>query len=339
MASRHATIRDVARRAGVSVTTVSYVFNDRPGISEATRARVLQAAEALHYSPNALIRSLQQRRTNTIGIYMWSLGEDPSRHITAELFKGVSTELARTEYDLLVYSHRPGRFDAANVTAFLDKRVDGLIWTPAPVAFGALDTLASAELPTVAVLYDPVPAGIGQVSVDNRSGALAAVRHLVSLGHRRIACSGTSRLSDFIQRREGYRAALREAGIEPDPALEFLPTNGWALASETLPRARERGATAVFCMSDSHALNYLAAARKQGVSIPGDLSLVGFDDVPAAALVSPGLTTVRLPAAQVGELAVSHVISLIGGAAAAQAHTEVPTELIVRASTGPAPQS
>ena len=142
--SHRPTIVDVARRAGVSVTTVSYVLNNRPGISEATRARVRAAAEELHYAPNALIRSLQKRKSNLIGLYLWPMGRNPANLISALLLEGITEALAETEYDLLLYAHRAGRFDSARVASFLDRRVDGLLWTPAPIAQGALDHLASA---------------------------------------------------------------------------------------------------------------------------------------------------------------------------------------------------
>ena len=347
MPLRHPTIRDVAKSAGVSITTVSYVFTGRPGISEDTRKRVLAAATALHYSPNALIRSLQRRRTNTIGAYLWETGADAAEHIEADLIRGIRNALAETEYDLLVYAHHKGRFDAANISAFLDKRVDGLIWTPAPVAFGALDALDAAALPTVAVLFQPVPPGIGHVGVDNVGGAVAAVEHLVQLGHRRIAFSGSLRLPDFAERHQGYRKALRAAGLPIDSRLELAVLDGacrpdaaagWASPEEALTRIREIGATAIFFASDAHALIFMRYASGQGVRIPQDLSVVGFDDTAAARLTSPGLTTVRLPATAAGAEAVRHLIRLIDGEPASSARSMLPVELVVRGSTAPPPQ-
>lgn len=337
MTRRNATIRDVARHAGVSVTTVSYVFNEKPGISVETRERVRRAASELHYSPNALIRSLQQRRTNLLGVYLWPLGDDPSRFIASDLLRGITAELAETEYDLLVYSHRPGRFDGAQVSAFLDKRVDGLIWTPSPQALGALEPLGAAGFPTVAVLNDPVPDGLGSVGVDNLDGAAQVVRHLLDLGHRRIGFAGGLYFSDFRERLNGLRAVLREAGLEPSLEITVESTTevAWPDPAEVVRRARETGTTAILTPADCHALDIREEALRQGLCVPGDLSVAGFGDVPASRLVENGLTTVRMPIEELGRAAVRLTLALIKNGKPEGARQVLPLSLQVRGSTAP----
>lgn len=337
MYRRQSTIHDVARLAGVSVTTVSYVFNGRGGISDATKRRVREAAARLHYSPNGLIRSLQQRRTNLIGAYLWAPGPDPSPFIAGPLLHGVWEALAETPYDLLLYSHKPGRFEEANVTSFLDKRVDGLLWAPAPTAFGALDQLAAAGLPTVALLQHPVPEGIGQARVDDEGGAAVAVRHLLDLGHRRIAISGSHRISSFSERLAGYRQALAAGEAPRGPELEIVPPDAYTDPAEVLQRVRAARATALFCVTDSHALGVLRAARRLGVAVPQELSIVGFDDVPAAALQDPPLTTVRLPAVELGREAVRRLVARIEGSPVENEAGPLPVSLQARGSSGPPP--
>jgi DNA-binding LacI/PurR family transcriptional regulator len=336
MRNRQPTIRDVAREAGVSITTVSYVFNGRGAISPATRERVRACAEALHYRPNALIRSLQQRRSNLIGAYLWPLGLDPARFIAAELLRGITEALAATELDLLIHAHHPGQFDSSVVAPFLDKRIDGLIWTPAPETEGVLEELSEAGLPTVSVMHDPVPEGIGSVTADNAGGARAIVEHLLELGHRRIAVSGSLCSSDRQDRVAGYRQAVA-AGGEADSTLEMLCQDGWPNPAETLQRARAAGATALFCLTDAHALRVVQQAYREGVRVPRELSIAGFDDVPAARLGCPPLTTARLPAAEIGAEAVRHLRRLLGGAPAEEARSVLPVELQVRETTGPPP--
>jgi len=219
MSNRWTTLRDVAKRAEVSVSTASKAFNNKSQVAPQTRQRVLQAAADLHFTPNALIRSLQRGKTNTVGVFTWPVRVHPARHITMHLLQGIADGIAETRHDLLLYSHFPGRAEQVPVTTFLDGRIDGVILGPHALSAEGLESLAAAGLPTVVLYHEPVPETMGMVGIDNVAGVLATVDHLVDLGHRRIAFYAPLSSFDFRKRLEGYRQGLEWRGIPPDPAL------------------------------------------------------------------------------------------------------------------------
>lgn len=223
MGTRWATIRDVAERAGVSVSTASKAFNNKHQVAEHTRQRVLQVAAELHFTPNALIRSLQRGRTNTVGVFTWPVRVNPAHDITMHLLQGIADGIAATEHDLLIYSQFPGRVDHVPVTTFLDGRVDGVILGPHALSDEGLESLARAGLPTVVLYHEPTPETMGRITIDNVAGVMAAVEHLVGLGHRRIAFYAPPDTFDFQQRRKGYALGLERQGIACDPVLCLTP--------------------------------------------------------------------------------------------------------------------
>ena len=172
--------------------------------------------------------------------------------------------------------------------------------------------------------------------MDNTEGALLATRHLISLGHRRIAFSGSLRLTDFRERLSGYHRALVQANLSPQRELEITNEADWSFdAAVVLQRLQAAGATAVVCATDAHALTLVRRAPREEIRIPEDLSVIGFDDVPAAGLSSPPLTTVHLPALTVGQMAVQKLMELLNGADPAHCRSTLPVELRLRRSTSP----
>lgn len=334
MAIRGATIRDVAHRAGVSVGTASKAFNNKGKLAAETRRRVLEAAAELNFAPNALIRSLQRGRTYTIGVLTWDVRTDPSRDITMHLLKGMTEGIADAHCDTLLYSLLEDRPAERMAATLLDGRADGIIVAPGLLPQAGWNGLATSGIPMVAVYRRDVSETIGYVGVDNQTGILAAVDHLRGLGHRRIAFYASYPTFDFVERGEAYRLGLERNGLPFDPAIFTLdPATTPTAFCNTLLSLSERP-TAVIAGDDADTINLMEVLRARGLRVPEDISLIGFDDA-AAAVVPPGLTTIRQPAREVGRTAARFVNALIQGASAAECRTVLPVEFIVRGTTCP----
>lgn len=333
MSQRWTTVRDIARLAGVSPATVSNVFNDRGRYAEKTRLKVLAAAQKLHYTPNALIKSLQQGTTKTIGLFTWRVVAEVCRSINTQVLQGVTETLAHAHYDVLLYSLYPHEGTLGGPTFFLDSRIDGLITAPGGLDRDGLQVLAEAGLPTVALYERDVPPSLGAVTIDNRTGILEAVAYLVGLGHKHLAFVAPTYGYHFIERLEAFQSSAECHGVRTTvltcPDKEEL--HGVEFADALMPSVGSP--TAVIAGYDKIALDLIDTMATRGVRVPGDLSIVGFDDSPGAAL-SPGLTTIHQDARLVGALAAQMVIAMVQGEADARRHIELPVELVVRQSTG-----
>jgi LacI family transcriptional regulator len=336
-AAGRVTITDVARVAGVSVATVSKVVNGRYGVATTTAERVQKVVAELGYESSLIASSLRRSRTNVIGILL--AGFDP---FATELLKGISAEAVGKGYELLAYSGAIADDNAVgwerrSLSRLGGTLIDGaIILTPTVV-------LPSTTVPVVAV--DP-HTGSGNdfiVDTDNVNGAREATRHLIDLGHRRIAhLRGRSDLESAHLREEGYRASLEEAGIPFDPDL--VRDGGYRAAWST-DAARELltlpdRPTAVFAANDLSAFGVLEVAHELGLRVPQDLSVVGFDDIPEAASSNPRLTTVAQPLHEMGARAYTLLLGLLGedgtgDGAAATSHARLPAHLVVRESTAP----
>lgn len=339
MATRWATIRDVAKLAGVSVSTASKAFNNKDAVAEATRRRVLEAAKELNFTPNALIRSLQRGNTNTIGVFTWPVNVNLTFTITMNLLKGIADGIAATHHDLLLYSRFPGRDTNFPVTTFLDGRVDGVVLGPDALSCEGIASMAGTGLPAVLLYQGDVPETMGSVGIDNVKGVCEAIDYLVALGHRRIAFYAPLYAFDFQQRLEGYRQGLERNGIPLDPGL-CATAEGYfgdltPLCTEWL--ALPDPPTALIAGNDEVALRWFDELNAHGARVPDDISLIGFDDSQGAALMAPGLTTVRQPAELVGRTAAMFVDKLVDGALAETCRTVLPVELVLRGSTAPPP--
>ena len=333
MARRLPTIRDVAAQAGVSVGTASKALNNQGRVSTETRAAVVRAAQELRFAPNALIRSLQRGKTGTVGLLTWPVRESATHSVDLAILTGVSHGLAEVETDMLIYARCPGR-DLA--TTLLDGRVDGAILVPHELEWATLESIASAGLPAVALYQTDVPRGIGLVGVDNEAGVRASVRHLVELGHRRIAFYSPLVAPDFIERCAAYKAAMQEEGLPLDPVLCCNPADYHAPLEPVwqLWKSLPEPPTAVVAGNDIHAVCWLEVLREDSSAIAANFSVIGFDDAPIASM-GVNLTTVRQPGVQVGELAAKFVTRLIHGASADECRRKLPVELVIRSTTGP----
>lgn len=321
------TVREVAERAGVSVATVSKVLNDRYGVSPATQAKVRAVIED---HDGTLGPSLRNYRAKTLAILVPDL--EP---FCTELLRGAADAIRGSGYELLVHSSGGLAGSRAGWERRYLSRPSG-----GPVDGAVLVTPSLAEvrfgLPLVAVDPHTGPSAVPTVDADNVTGARCAVEHLIALGHRRIGMiTGRSGLRSAQQREQGYRDALARAGIRIDPSL--LAEGGYATvpAAEAARRLlhRARRPTAVFAANDLSALAVLDVADELGLAVPGELSVVGFDDIPEAAQAIPALTTVEQPIREMGRVAAQVLLNLIREHAVMPQHT-LATRLVVRGSTG-----
>ncbi|WP_422010064.1 LacI family DNA-binding transcriptional regulator [Roseateles sp.] len=336
---RSPTIVDVAREAGVSIKTVSRVLNHEPGVHESTRDQVLKVVEALRYRPKQSARSLAGGRSFLIGLLYY----DPSASFVASVQQGATLRCRELGYHLVVESLHN---DAPDLRQQIDRMVmalrpDGMVLTP-PLCDNPEVLAALRDSGTPCVLMSPERdvEGVPSVRIDDVHAAEEITNLLLSLGHQRIAfITGPADQSASALRYQGYVNALRSHGLEPDPELIqpglFTFASGRDAAHQLLSR-RQRP-TAVFASNDDMALGVLAAAQRLGLSVPGELSITGFDDSPAAALVWPPLTTVRQPVAEMARMAVEMLVTpqRPDGASPAEPelHQVLPHELVVRDST------
>lgn len=331
------TVYDVAARAGVSIATVSRALNDRARISGATRERILQIAADLGYEPNEIARSLTGKASRTVALLL----PDIANPFFPELVSGVQSITDAHEHLLLLCRTSDDEQKVLRDLAILRrKQVDGVI-----LVAGALNGDRIVEqvpgVPLVLMDRDISIAGADLVAVDHRRGARTAVRHLLDLGHRSIAhIAGPPGLPVTRARRAGWRAAMRSAGIAPDTDLvrvgDFLEDGGYRATKSLLAGPAEF--TAIFAANDLTAIGALAALRESGIDVPGRISVVGFDGIHLAKYTAPTLTTVAQPIFALGGRATELLLDRLTGDRRGPEKVVLDTELIVRGSSGPAPE-
>ncbi|HEY3143990.1 MAG TPA: LacI family DNA-binding transcriptional regulator [Acidimicrobiales bacterium] len=333
-----ATIADVAAQAGVGAGTVSRVLNDSPRVSETTRARVLAAIEELNYRPNPLARGLSRGRCQTLGVVVPFF-----THASAvERLRGVVAAVDGSRYDLVLFNvespvHRDEHF--ASLTR--RDRADGLLVMSLPPPQGSLERLATAGVPVVLLDSHNHGLDVPAVVTDDVEGGRLAIRHLLSLGHERIAFIGDEPDNPFgftssSDREAGYIRTMDEGGVEVRAGYvrhgPHVRTVSRRLTEELL--ARRDPPTAVFTASDVQALGVLEAVRAAGLRVPEDISVVGFDDVEVSSYA--GLTTVRQPLYESGHKAATLLLEALGAdGPIAPVEIELKLELVVRSTTAP----
>src|SRR4029077_4977901 len=292
-----ASIKEVALKAGVSIATVSRVINGTGPVAAETRRRILEAIEGLRYGPHGAARSLITNQTDTIGVLLPDLyGE-----FFSEVIRGIDAAARRRGYHVLISGFHSDRAEIEAVLRALRGRVDGLIVLSPDVDAQGLRRNLPETLPVV-LLNTSVDRQIDgrsgappfdAINLDNHGGAFAMVRHLATLGHRRIALiRGPDKNADARERLRGYRDALRSLGIAPSDGLElggdFSEESGYR-AGRRLLTLKPRP-TAVFAANDSMAIGCLFALREAGVEVPGEVAFSGFDDIPIARYITPSLS-------------------------------------------------
>jgi LacI family transcriptional regulator len=332
------TIREVAARAGVSVGTVSHVVSGRRRVADATRERVDRAIRTLDYRPNRLARSLLERRTHTIAMLI----PDIANPFFGELARAVEREARAAGYCVVFGNSENDREEEARyLSEFVERRVDGLIVVTA--AGAPWVERLPADLAVVAL--DRYPAGwrYDAAVIDNGLGMELAVSHLAELGHHRIGyLGGDPQLTTGRERATGFRAALARRALHPAwrSSGPFDLESGRRQAARMLRLESRMRPTAIVAANDLIALGALLACRDVGMHVPDELSVVGFDDIPFAALAFPPLTTVRQPIAELGALAAELLIQRMRRANGHRRRTKklvtVRPDLVIRGSTAPA---
>jgi LacI family transcriptional regulator len=330
-----ATMKQVAQRAGVSISTVSHVINNTRVVSDDVRQRVLGIIDEMRYIPSAVARSLKNDKTNTIGV----LVPDSSNPYFAELIRWIEEAAFQRAYSIILCNaHGGDHKEGAYLRLLMEKRIDGLVL----VASGADDEqdllLHNPSVPIVQI-ERALPGLVADlILAGEEEGARQATRHLIELGHRAIACvAGPADLPRTRERVGGFLRAMDESGLAVPPGWvvhEAFTSAGGHAAFERL-LAREPRPSAVFVASDLMALGGLCAASQAGVRVPGQLSVVGYDDIDGADYASPPLTTVAPPKRDMAHLAIEQLIGRIKGIEEPLRYTAFASRLVVRASCAP----
>lgn len=333
---RRPTLLDVARLAQVSAATASRALNNPEMVSEEARLSVLQAAERAGYQPNLMARSLRKQQARAI-VVLVPVIENP---FYPEIIRGLEAAARDRGYSLLlgitVYDRS---VESSYIELVRNQRADGIV-----LLDGGMENLLEDGnrfvVPSVQVIERVQGVDLPWVGIDDRAAAACGVQHLLDLGHRRIGhVSGWDRCTVTGDRLAGYRAALQLAGIADDPALietgEFIFARGEAAAAKLM--ALPEPPTALFCANDTSALGALRYVRSLGLKVPGDVSIVGFDDIHLSVQSDPPLTTLRQPRFDIGFAAMTLLIDLLAAAPDLTTQQTLPVELIVRDSTAPPP--
>jgi LacI family transcriptional regulator len=327
------TIHEVAREAGVGVGTASRALSGNRHVADDTRARVRAAAERLGFRPSPIARAFSRGRTQTLEVVVPLI----TQHFYVEVLRGIESALAPTDYALLIRTIER-RADRERVLRDQDlrRRVDGALLVSLTPTRGLVSRAMSAGVPLV--LVDAEHPKLPSVAVDHAAAAATAVRHLVTLGHRRIAFVDHAE-DPFApvypdDRQRGYRRTLAEAGVPVRPEYErvtdFSPHAGAAALRELL--ALDIPPTAVFAGSDTQALGILEEARQAGRRVPEDLAVVGYNDIELAAYL--GLTTVHIPMRELGQRGLQVLLRAIEEPESPPEHIYLPAELVVRRTSG-----
>jgi LacI family transcriptional regulator/LacI family repressor for deo operon, udp, cdd, tsx, nupC, and nupG len=333
-------IKDIAQTAGVSHPTVSRALNNSPLINKETRARIKAIALEMGYIPNAVARSLKAQRSGTMGLVVTSL-TDP---FFSEVMAGVDEVASEAGLSMFVTaSHNDPEREMEVIETFHRRRVEGIIVAASRLSSRYHQRLERIQIPIVLInqhTEDTQPR-FHSVAFDEQAGAKLAAEHLLLLGHRRIGYLGLgNRQRSNRLRLAGYREALRETGIDANPAWalvvpedEIQARGDNDVGESSCPSLLNSGVTAVLCYNDRVAIGALEACRSQGLAVPGTVSIVGFDDVELARWVSPALTTIRQPRLKMGCVAMKMILDLLDDRPVD--NRSLQPQLIIRQSSAP----
>jgi LacI family transcriptional regulator len=329
-------LEEVARLSGFSRSTVSRVINNDPNVSQATREKVLSVVKQVNFQPNVVARSLAAGRTRILGLVIprgvSALFTDP--YFPTQI-QGVASACNSHDHSVMLWLAEP-EYERRTISGFIQNHlVDGVIVSSSLMDDPVVKKLLDNHFPFVLIGRHPTDERVSYVDVDNRNSSRDAVMHLLRLGRRRVATiSGPQTMIVGYDRLLGYQEALRSRGIISDPDLnvegDFTEAGGYAAMQRLLARRPD----AVFAASDTMAMGVLRALRDNGVRVPEDIAVVGFDDMPFSARSEPALTTVRQPVYRTGIVAAEILIDLIENPDSAPRRIVLPTELVIRSSCG-----
>ncbi|MFC0251542.1 LacI family DNA-binding transcriptional regulator [Massilia consociata] len=330
-----ATMKQVAERAGVSTSTVSHVINRTRAVSGEVRERVLATIDAMGYIPNAMARGLKNDKTTTIGVSI----PDNTNPCLAELLRGIEDAAFEVGYNIMLCNgYEDPQRQAAHLRGLIEKRIDGLVLVAGAARDELAPLLAHQRVPIVLADHEVPDVDSDFIGLDHEATGYVATRHLVELGHRRIACvAGPEAEPAGRERLAGYRRALEQAGLVPDPALVIHgapdAAGGHAAAQALLALAAPP--SALFACNDLMALGALCAAQEAGIAVPGQLSVAGGDDLGIAAFSSPRLTSVAQPLYAMGRQLAELLIRRIRGEDGPCRRLRLQGALVVRHSSAP----
>jgi LacI family transcriptional regulator len=330
------TIKDVARLAGVSFATVSRVVNDSKPVNEPTRERVRQAIDALNYVPNSLARGLQTQESRTLGMILPEIGSSGA----AQILQGAEDAARAAGFSMMLMNTAAAvRRELESLSMLLERQVDGAIWVAARFTPEHATWLERHALPIVALAQDFHAYGVPSVLVDNHGAAQEATEFILGRGHRRVAmiAADPTDLAVGRDRRLGYEAALRAHGLDVAPELVVdADVSSQESGYAAMARLDRHAPTAVLAASDLLAMGAMRYQLERGRSIPGDVSIMGFDDLDVASHPAMRLTTVAFDFVELGALATRTLIEAIERPGATPEARRVPHRLIVRDSVGAA---
>ncbi len=309
--SNISTIRDVAEKAGVSTTTVSHVINKTRFVSENLVNRVDDAIRELNYQPSGLARSLRTKASGSLGVII----PDNTNPFFAEVVRGIEDYCFKQGYSVFLCNSDGDPDKEYNYIKLLrEKSIDGMLLVSTGNDQESLDLLEQGKIPKVIIDREVESVNSDLVLVDNLSGGYKATKHLLDLGHTRIGCiTGSSQVTPSGQRLEGYVKALGEKGISVDDSLietgDFKSQSGGNCLLKLIQKPEPP--TAVFACNDLMAIGALAAARQLNIDVPRDLSIVGYDDIAMASMITPGLTTIAQPKRELGETSANLLLERI----------------------------
>lgn len=337
MATKRPTITDVARVAGVSKGAVSFALNGRPGVAADTRERILTVARDLGWTPSLRGRALSVSRSLAVGLVIArppeTLGADP---FFASFITGIETVLSERGYALMLQVVSDERSEHESYRRLASSgRVDGVFLTDMRVDDVRPQLLDDLDLPTVVIGPAPGHGPWSAVYIDDRPGIVAAVEHLVALGHRDIGhVAGPAEFVHGVSRRAAWAQAVTEAGLTPDTCItaDFSAQGGAAATNRLLDL--DEPPTAIVYANDIMAIAGMSTAIGRGVDVPGQLSVTGFDDTPLSAYLQPALTTVRTDVIGWGRAAATRLLALVDGDEGVEVDLPSP-EFVIRASTAP----
>ena len=330
--NKKVTIADVAQEAGVSMMTVSRVINRKDGVSEETAQRIWQIIDQLGYRPSGLARGLASSKTRTLGLVVPDIGNP----FFSDIARGLEHQAYANEYSVfLCNTNEDPQRELAVLQSLDEKRVDGLVLCSSRLSDAELAKNLAQFSAAVLINRDLPSQLVWSVTVDDVTGAQSAIEHLIQAGHQAIGfLAGPAISASSRKRLQGYQAALRNAGTTFNDGWvrNCLPNVEAAQVAALQLLTDQPELTALFCYNDLVAVGALKAAASLGRRVPGDLVIVGFDDIPLAEMVTPTLTTCRVPRDQIGQQALDLLLAQIGGCAEDCRNLLIQPELIIRQS-------
>lgn len=327
------TLKDIAERAGVTSATVSMVINNKPNISDATRKKVLKIAKELNYYPNVIARGLATKKSNSIGVIVPNLASS----FVVRVLQGIKSTNRDIEYTVQLFDTVGQKENESQLFQRLarERRIDGVILISSTVTDEELNIFREESVPSIIVARKCE--NLDSVYVNNEQGAFDATEYLIGKGHRSIACITSYKHGATTEdRMQGYKNALQHHNIGFRPELVFtVEDDVMNFGIEVFDKlvSAEPPVTAVFVPAgDMVAIGIIKEAKRRGVKVPSELAVVGYDDIPAAEVIEPALTTVRQPKLEMGDYAINMIVDKIEGRESGIKHKELPTKFIIRES-------